>query len=147
MTSADGSMKQVAPEPSELRALVEALTYKAGWEFRLDDDLDRGQGSRGTTLVITLTMPDSYDTDRLIRVNHYMPVPPAAFNRSSWTRWLFDQIMLVETHEAMEFFKLADSRPYAPNHAPGNDPYTVREVIDLKDAQTNHLGIHRDVKV
>lgn len=34
-----------------------------------------------------------------------MPVPAAAYNEQSWTRWLLEQILLVEKHEAMEFFK------------------------------------------
>ncbi len=80
-------------------------------------------------------------------VNHYMPVPPAAFDIRSWQRWLFDQCLLVERHEAMEFFAIHDSpgsehavRPYAPSHGPGNDPYIVREVGTDMDRRTSFRG-------
>jgi hypothetical protein len=142
-------VKQVAPDPEALYGLVDRLEYKAGWEIWLGD-MDRGQGSEGLTLVIQRYGPDTYHPDRMMRVNHYMPVPPAAFNFRSWQRWLFDQFLLVERHEACEFFVLHDSpgsehvtRPYAPHHGPGNDPYVVWEHGELADAETSFRG-HRD---
>lgn len=133
------TMRQVAPYPAVLRELVEQLQYKAGWSFWLRD-LDRGQGSLGLTLVINRVGPDSYHPERVISVNHYMPVPPAAFEVRSWRRWLFDQVLLVERHEAMEFFQLAGDRPYAPSHGPGNDPYLIREVGTDLDQRTSFRG-------
>jgi hypothetical protein len=138
-------MHQTAPYPDALAALVRRLEYRPGWAFDLRH-LDRGQGSNGLTLGITTRGYDSYHTDRgeNYRVNHYMPVPPAAFDARSWQRWLFDQLLLVERHEAMEFFTLHDSpgaehavKPYAPSHGPGNDPYIVREVGTTDDQRTS----------
>jgi len=141
-------MRQVAPDPEPLRFLVDRLEYKPGWQFTLTD-LDRGQGSEGLTLVILRVGPDSYDHARILRVNHYMPVPPAAFDARSWQRWLLDQCLLVERHEACEFFVLHDSpgsehvtRPYAPSHGPGNDPYLIRETGTLADVETTFRGEH-----
>jgi hypothetical protein len=131
-----------------LKYLVDRLEYKPGWQFTLAD-LDRGQGSEGLTLVILRVGPDSYDHSRTLRVNHYMPVPPAAFDGRSWQRWLLDQCLLVERHEACEFFVMHDSpgsehvtRPYAPSHGPGNDPYLIREVGTLADVETTFRGEH-----
>lgn len=141
-------MRQAAPDPEPLRHLVERLSYRPGWTFRLED-IDRGQGSEGLTLIITTRGYDSYHPGRgeNYRVNHYMPVPPAAYDARSWQRWLFDQLLLVERHEAMEFFALHDSpggehvvRPYAPSHGPGNDPYIVREVGTDLDRRTSFRG-------
>lgn len=132
-------MYQSAPDPAALEDMVSALTYKEGWAFRLAD-LDRGQGSAGTTLVITIMCPDSYHPERLRSVAHYMPVPPASLDARSWRRWLFDQILLVERHEAMEFFQVGGNRPYAPSHGPGNDPYLIREVGTLEDVETSFRG-------
>jgi hypothetical protein len=144
-------MKQSAPYPSQLSNLVELVQYKQGWEFSLRD-MDRGQGSKGLTLVISIIGPDSYHPERNIRVDHYMPVPPAAYEVRSWTRWLFDQVLLVEQHEAMEFFRFPasqvggqDERPYAPNHGPGNNPYTIpeyREDIDRRTSFTGEVNDH-----
>lgn len=100
-------MRQEAPYPSVLAGLVGRLRYKDGWTFSLTD-MDRGQGSAGLTLVIKVRCPDSYHPENRIRVAHYMLVPPAAYNERSWQRWLFSQILLVEQHEAAEFFQLRD---------------------------------------
>lgn len=131
-------MRQEAPYPRILAKLVGGLTYKAGWTFRLVD-LDRG-GSKGLTLVINITGPDSYHPERTISVHHYMPVPPAAYDERSWRRWLFEQVLLVERHEACEFFQIGGDRPYAPSHGPGNDPYLVREIGTDADRRTSFLG-------
>ena len=136
-------MRQTAPDPEALGDLLHRLAYKPGWFFYLEDR-DRGQGCVGLTLTIQVRVPDSYAPDKEIVVNHFMPVPPAAFDARSWQRWLFEQILLVEQHEAAEFFRLRDgdelARPYAPSHGPGNDPYMIREVGTAEDAETNYRG-------
>jgi hypothetical protein len=138
-------MRQIAPQPGVLLDLVSRLEYRPGWEFDLSD-IDRGQGSEGLTLVITTLGYNSYHADRgeSYRVNHYMPVPPAAYDERSWQRWLFEQLLLVERHECMEFFAFRNGdnaiRPYAPSHGPGNDPYIVRELGDDVDQKTSFRG-------
>jgi len=153
-------MRQIAPRPDALYDLVSRLQYRPGWEFSLLD-LDRGQGSAGLTLIITTQGYNSYRPEygETYHVNHYMPVPPAAYDERSWRRWLFDQLLLVERHEAMEFFafrvvsaehpgeftSLEDEqcglvRPYAPSHGPGNDPYLVRELGTGLDQRTSFRG-------
>lgn len=138
-------MTQSAPYPDALAGLLGVLRYKSGWAFSLQD-LDRGQGSAGLTLVISISGPDTYHPERQVRVNHYMLVPPAAYDERSWRRWLFDQILLVERHEAMEWFQLATprafeyDRPFAPSHGPGNDPYMIREVGSDVDQRTSFRG-------
>jgi hypothetical protein len=120
------ALAQEAPYPEILDDLVRRLTYRPGWTFELKDT-DRGQGSKGLTLIITTLGFDSYNPDRgeSYRVHHYMLVPPAAYNRRSWQNWLFEQCLLVERHECMEFFAIDGERPMAPAHGPGNDPYLV----------------------
>ena len=134
-------MRQTAPDPTELFDLVDKLEYRPGWTFTLAD-VDRGQDSAGLTLDIVTLGYDSYHPDRgqHYRVHHYMPVPPAAFDRRSWQRWLFEQILLVERHEAMEFFVVDGGRPYAPHHGPGNDPYIVFEHGTDTDVRTSFRG-------
>ena len=142
-------LTQEAPYPEGLSVLIERLKYRPGWTFTLEN-IDRGQNSSGLTLIITTQGYDSYHPDRgeTYRVHHYMPVPPAAFDVRSWQRWIFDQLLLVERHEAMEFFAICDShgsehtvRPYAPSHGPGNDPYMVREIGTELDQMTSFRGM------
>jgi hypothetical protein len=146
-------MKQEAPDPQALRYLVDRLEYRPGWRVRLVDDLDRGQGSQGMTLIITTQGYDSYHPERgpEYRVNHYMPVPPAAFNPASWQRWLLEQFLLVERHEACEFFTLHDSpgsehsvKPYAPNHGNGEDPYIIHDPTTDEARRTSFRNVLDD---
>lgn len=134
-------MAQEAPYPEELADLVSKLRYRQaeGWEFKLQER-NRGQGSKGLTLVITRVGPDAYKPEEIIGVNHYMLVPPAAYNRRSWQAWLFDQIMLVEKHEAMENFIIDGHRPFAPLHGPGNDPYLITLVSTDEEKRTAFTG-------
>jgi hypothetical protein len=132
-------MHQEALFPDELAELVASATYKPGWRVELAD-MDRGQGSSGLTLRITATAVDTYDPGTPIAVWHFFPVPPAAYNRQSWQRWLFEQILLVERHEAAEFFQVDGSRPYAPNHGPGWDPYLITELTTDEARRTTFRG-------
>lgn len=136
-------MMQEAPFPEELGNLVAGIEYRPGWNFYLRDE-DRGQGSKGLTLNIVILAPDTYNPEDNIRVRHLMLVPPAAYDRRSWQHWLFEQILLVERHEACEFFQIDGSRPFAPNHGPGNDPYLVLEIGTLQEKRTSYLGVERD---
>jgi len=129
-------MRQAAPYPDQLAAIVRDLAYREhlGWRIWLEDDLVRdpatthGGESRGMTLVVQRCGPDTYNHDQLMAVNHYFPVPPATFDRQSWTRWVFDRLGDVDDHERMEDFVVDGQRPYAPNHGPGRNPYVVHEV-------------------
>jgi hypothetical protein len=120
-------MRQEAPYPTALDALIRKLEYRAGWNFTLTD-LDRDQGSKGLTLIITVATVNSYPPHEPLHVAHYMPVPPAAYDERSWRRWLLEQILFVERHEACEFFTIDGNKPYAPSHGFGQDPYLIREI-------------------
>lgn len=134
-------MYQQAPYPSELADLVAKLAYRPGWQFWLEH-IDRGQGSEGLTFKVLTLGYNSYHPDlgEQYRVWHYMPVPPAAFDRRSWQRWLLDQLLLIERHEACEFFQVDGERPYAPHHGPGNDPYIIFDHGTDEDARTSFRG-------
>lgn len=134
-------MRQIAKDPEVLFDLIKRVKYKDDWYFRLED-IDRGQGSEGLTLVIFIEVSDSYYPEKIIGVNHYMIVPPAAYDERSWTRWIFDQILLVEQHEACEFFLIGEQRPFAPNHGPGRNCYSILEQGTVADAQTTFRGEH-----
>ena len=135
------TMTQTAPYPAELKELVDGLSYRPLWRFSLGHT-DRGQGSEGMTLCIVSRGYDTHHPERgeNYGVIHYMPVPPAAFDRKAWTRWLLEQLLLVEQHEACEFFRIDGKQPFAPNHGPGRDPYTILELGSVADAKTSFRG-------
>lgn len=141
------TMHQEAPYPVALALLVKRVSYRPGWKVWLEDDLDRGQGSKGITLVIQTKNVNSYPPHEQMRLNHYMLVPAASFDARSWQWWLFQQFQLVELHECMEFFTVHDSpgsehfvKPYAPLHGPGNDPYMVTEIATGLERRTSFRG-------
>ena len=155
-------MRQVAPYPDELADLVSKLRYRRdrGWQARLEDDLQRDKPgrhsgeARGLTLIVTRCGPNSYAPHEEMRVNHYFAVPAATYNRESWTRWLFDRLGDVDTHERMEDFALLVKphdmsdpdkpqqleRPYAPCHGPGWDPYLITVERTGLDRRTSFRG-------
>ena len=142
-------MIQYAPYPAALADLVTRTTYRPGWEIRLqnvDRDFDPDDATKvlgsGLTLVVTTIGYNSYkpSAGQNYRVNHYFIVPAATYDERAWMRWLFDQLVLVETHEAMEFFKIDKRRPFAPNHGPGRNPYSILERGTEKDATTMFTG-------
>lgn len=157
-------MHQQAPYPQVLADLVARCHYRPGWTVSLSDDHERDEVDgkvvgRGLTLIITTQGYNSYHVDRgqTYRVYHYFIVPAATYDERSWRRWLFEQFLKVETHEAMEFFRFEHDtpnrvgtevigsnhhveRPYAPSHGPGNDPYLVREVGTDLDRRTSFRG-------
>lgn len=138
-------MEQVAPFPELLGDLVDRLSYRPGWRFSLED-IDRGQGSVGLTFSVYTVGYDTYNIEQgqNYRVVHYFPVPPAAFNRQSWQRWIFERLLEVERHEAAEFFQIDGQRPYAPHHGPGNDPYIIFEHGSDDDARVRFDGTAAD---
>lgn len=153
---ADEVMTQTAPFPHALAELVASVTYRPGWHVRLIVDAERDFApddaarehaiGRGLTLEILTRTVDSYHPERgeNYRVAHWFIVPAATYNRSSWQRWLFDRFVDVERHEAMEFFRIDGDQPFAPNHGPGHDPYTVRELTTDDARRTSFRGVTKE---
>jgi hypothetical protein len=151
---------QYAPYPVELEELVRCIRYRPGWSFQLTNaerDLDGDPWDSnskplagGLTLIITTKGYNSYriEEGENYRVNHFFPVPPATYNRDSWMRWLLDQCIKVETHEACEFFTLMPmgqgehmEKPFAPHHGPGEDPYTIWHYSTDLQRRTSFRGL------
>lgn len=132
-------MTQSAAYPHDLASLVQRLQYKQGWSFSLTHK-ERGQGCEGLTLSVLVECEDSYNPGMRLNVMHYIIVPAAAYDERAWMRWLLDQILLIESHEACEFFKVDGRRPFSPNHGPGRNPYSILEKGTPIDAATLFTG-------
>lgn len=138
-------MHQEAPWPAELADVVAGLSYRPGWTISLRM-IDRGQGSKGLTLDVVSLGYDTYNVGdgENYRVHHYFIVPAASYGRQSWERWVLDRLIEIETHEACEFMVVDGKRPFAPIHAPGFDPYAVREVARVEDVETTFRGERKE---
>lgn len=111
-----------------LANVVNEVTYKAGWKIWLayiDRPTEHYAGSSGLTLCIAATVPDSTRPGYTTKVEHWLAVPPTSWNGPTWERWVLDQILLVERHEAMEFYAVDGVKLFFPAHGPGRDPYTI----------------------
>lgn len=162
------SNQQYGPWPSELEALVAMVRYRDGWRFTLEDEErdpadTHGGAAGGLTLTITTLTANSYDqriceacrsTVAVYRVRHLFAVPVATWDRQGWLDWLMDCVEAVELHEAREFFRLehqqitdgshwrlVESRPFAPNHGPGRDPYRRYSYATDADRRTSFRGV------
>jgi len=120
--------------PPGLPELVESITYKRGWMFFLQYEVEP-DGSGGLAFHVVSDTEDSMNPERRIRVNHAFLVPAASYNRDTWAAWLFDRVRDVETHEAGEFFRLDGYREFAPHHGNGENPYLVWHVSDHATAR------------
>lgn len=87
-------------------------------------DLFRDDKSNYAVLYIFTYNPNTYKPDQMRHTRHEFVVPVATYNRSTWTRWVFDRIASIELHEACESFQVAGKRIYAPHHGNGEDPYS-----------------------
>jgi hypothetical protein len=108
---------------TELYDLCDKIMYKSGWTFNVMDT--RAAGGADYTLAVVIWTKDAYHPEMGKHVMHYTPVPDTA--PLSWTRWLLDQIVKIEIHEACEFFQIDGVRPFAPSHEPGDAPYIITE--------------------
>jgi hypothetical protein len=124
-----------------LGELVDAIDYRPGWDASL---VTNEEGV--TTLEIVSLGYDTHHPERgeHYRVMHPFIVPPATYNEQSWTRWLLDRYIDVETHEACEFFRIRGKQPFPPNHGPGWAQYGVREVNRVEDAEVTWRGERRE---
>jgi hypothetical protein len=111
-----------------LVAVVAKVTYKPGWRVWLDympRATEQYTGSEGLTLRIAALVFDSRDPGYTTPVEHWMAVPPTSWDRPTWERWVLDQLILVERHEAMEFYAVGGHKVFFPAHGPGRDPYAI----------------------
>lgn len=123
---------QKGPEGSAkvLQDVVASVTYKPGWTLALKYMKRHGEhlaGGEGLTLSVRVTCDDSTKAGEKVGLHHLFAVPPAAYNWTTWERWVLDCLIQVETHEALEWFKVNGCAPYFPAHGTQNgfNPYTI----------------------
>lgn len=97
--------------------LVPLLRYKPGWKFKLG-------GPLGRYLCVFATTPDSHHPERSRCTQHQFRIPDG-FEDRELVRWVFDQLLLAELHEAGEFFTVGTFRPFYPHHQDEGSPYVL----------------------
>lgn len=88
-----------------LRTLLRDFTYRPDWHFYV----------KGGYLCVRAAVVDTDDPTQICPLKYKQALPPYAPPSFPWQRWLFDQIMRIERHEAQEFFKIAGMKVYDPH--------------------------------
>lgn len=120
---------------TQLKEWLAEITYRPGWEFQIQDFsgsafITNGNGfagrdGPGVYLLIHATTQDSnhYSTLHLV---HTMIIYPGEYTeRDAFLSAVLRRIVMVETHEAMEFFKVSGVRHRNPHPSEG----AFREVL------------------
>lgn len=136
--------------PKELIEMIKTLKYKEGWSFAYDfwHLIVRIECEDSTGRYVQIKPQeefryDSFGNDREISPRFLMPdqpfytvhtinIPSSVVFCDSiplMRRWLLDQIVAIETHEACEFFKLPNECgdyyvPFFP-HSEDHGPYAI----------------------
>lgn len=106
-----------------LEFVVAGLAYKPGWQFFLA----RTAGSWRQLRIDARVYNSHRPVHPEFLVIHMIDVPPVPYTVEEWERWVLDQIIRVETHEACEFFTVHGVRPFYPWHA---TDYPPGEIVD-----------------
>ena len=102
------------------------LSYKPGWTFKIG-------GPLGRYLCVYASTIDSQDRSSTRLTQHMFEIPANDFpDEHTAARWIFDQLLLCELHEAGEFFEVDGFAPFFPNHQDEGSPY---ELVNRWDDQ------------
>lgn len=96
---------------------VAELGYRPGWRFKLG-----GPGGRWLCMFATTT--DTVKPNQMRTTQFMFEVPDVADERE-FARWAFARLLDAERHEAAEWFRLGERRPFWPDHE--NAPYAHTE--------------------
>lgn len=109
---------------AKLEDVLTTINYTRDPVPRKRFQLVRDDISNYAVLYIFTYTPNTYSPEEMRHTRHEFVVPVATYNRSTWTRWVFDRILSIEAHETCESFKVDGVRIYAPHHGNGEDPYS-----------------------
>lgn len=111
---------------NKVQALINQLTYKEDWEFEII-----GYGGGGKVLRINLNTIDSTvprGSGMTVRTltGHTFPIPYIPMTVRDTELWILECILMVEQHEACEFFKINDVAIFFPEHGENANPYKIK---------------------
>jgi len=91
--------------PSQIYDILKRISYKSNFQFRYDESHWLPYGG---TIFIMMTVQDSRNLEvHDLTVSFIAPIPTSAItDEPTFVRWLLEQTIKAETHEAQEFFKL-----------------------------------------
>ena len=102
--------------------LLPNVHYQPGWTFTL------WQHHGEVVLAIDLDTVDTYNPDTTRLIGHRFTVPHASIIGPITARcWLLDRIIDVHQHEACEWYREGDVRPFDPHHHYTQHAYQIHD--------------------
>lgn len=95
---------------AQLAAVLDRVTYKPGWLFKVYDGRYEGQH-----VVITTCVPDAYNVGETVTLDVHSMLPPMR-DEAAFLDWLLWRVSRIEIHECREFFRVDDA-PHSDPHA------------------------------
>lgn len=95
---------------------VTRLGYRPGWRFKLG-----GPGGRFLCVFATTTDTTKPNQMRTTQFMWEFPAEHETWDERAFCRWAFDRLLDAERHEAAEWFRLDEHRPFWPDH--DDNPY------------------------
>lgn len=93
----------------DLRRAFDAVTYKPGWRI-----VYRDVPHQGPYVSILADVPNSYQPGETVPLRIHSPIPPMR-NREELFGWLIWRLVMVETHEVLEWLKVGGTPYYDPH--------------------------------
>jgi hypothetical protein len=91
---------------------VRRMSYKDGWAMSVfyPDEF------QGLYFAVDIDMPNSYKPDETVPLHIESPLP-AMTDADALKTWVLCRLIVIETHEALEWFKV-DGKMYRDPHDP-----------------------------
>jgi hypothetical protein len=114
----------VQTNTTRIEALLQRITYREGWSF---DVIAHGGWARALRIRVNTTDPHLSRDGRTVGVliDHQFQVPWFVMGEAETLRWLLDNVLAVERHEACEWLQVDGIAPFMPEHGEGSDPYRI----------------------
>jgi hypothetical protein len=92
---------------TELRGIIEKITYKPGWNFSLrDEPSDLHYYYTQSVFTITFSVPDAYGFSNMVTIVSQVMFSLEMFQDAErFVDWVMYQILDCEKHEMREFFR------------------------------------------
>lgn len=94
----------------ELQRALTSVSYKPGWRLTI-----RELPHQGPYLSVIVDLPNSYDPSSTVPLRIHSPIPPMR-TPASFYEWLTWRLIVIETHEALEWLRV-DGSPWHDPHA------------------------------
>jgi hypothetical protein len=101
----------------DVRSVLAQVTYRPGWEFRIAED-----PYEGLAVWVVAPVENSYQpgTTTDLGIETFVPLASLA-GPEQFLEWLLARLVRLETHEAMEWFKV-NGKPFRDPHAARTPP-------------------------